>query len=61
MTKENESFVDDLTYDQLLSLGGSVVANGVRLLFCQKVVHPSLRRYLENKVCFCYYFFLYVP
>eukprot|EP00795_Rhopilema_esculentum_P010515 gene10515-19237_t len=49
MTKENESFVDDVTYDQLLSLGGSIVANGVRLLFCQKVVHPSLRRYLENR------------
>uniref|UniRef100_A0A2D4LP53 McKusick-Kaufman/Bardet-Biedl syndromes chaperonin n=1 Tax=Micrurus spixii TaxID=129469 RepID=A0A2D4LP53_9SAUR len=37
--------------DQLLSLGREVITDGVGLVICQKVIHPTLKQYLkENNI-----------
>ncbi|KAM6458778.1 molecular chaperone MKKS isoform 1-T2 [Liasis olivaceus] len=37
--------------DQLLSVGRQVITDGVGLVICQKVIHPSLKQYLkENNI-----------
>ncbi|KAG8124412.1 hypothetical protein E2320_019702 [Naja naja] len=37
--------------DQLLSLGREVITDGVGLVLCQKVIHPTLKQYLkENNI-----------
>ena len=35
----------------LLELGSVLVEQGVKVVICQKLVHPDLRRYLMKKVC----------
>ncbi|KPP79524.1 mcKusick-Kaufman/Bardet-Biedl syndromes putative chaperonin [Scleropages formosus] len=44
-----ETIVEEAVLQQLLELGEQLVTDGVRLLACQKVVHPVLRHMLRGR------------
>ncbi|KAL4641379.1 McKusick-Kaufman/Bardet-Biedl syndromes putative chaperonin isoform X1 [Arapaima gigas] len=43
-----EAVVEEAVLEQLLKLGEQLVVDGVRLLACQKVVHPVLQHFLRG-------------
>eukprot|EP00112_Aurelia_sp_Birch-Aquarium-sp1_P009842 Seg2134.4 transcript_id=Seg2134.4/GoldUCD/mRNA.D3Y31 product="McKusick-Kaufman/Bardet-Biedl syndromes putative chaperonin" protein_id=Seg2134.4/GoldUCD/D3Y31 len=44
--------LDDVTFRELFRLADEILKMGVNILCCQKVVHPSVRKFLERKNVF---------
>ena len=49
-TADGSSHIDDVVYNTILQVVDSIVAADVKILCCQKVVHPSIKKRLEEKV-----------
>ena len=42
--------LDGVTFRELFRIADEIAQMGVNILCCQKVVHPSIRKFLERKV-----------